>query len=53
MPNHPSGSLVASDAGRKLTRKIVEIDKLLDMPIPDYIIFTSESYLSMVDEGLM
>ena len=51
--NHPSGSLVASDTDQKLTKKIVEIGKLLDMPVLDHIIFTSESYLSMADEGLM
>ena len=53
MHNHPSGSLVASDADQKLTKKIVEIGKLLDMPVLDHIIFSSESYLSMADEGLI
>jgi len=43
--NHPIGSTVTSDADQKLTKKIVEIGKLLDMPVLDHIIFTSASYL--------
>ena len=52
MHTHPSGSLFASYADQKLTKEIAEIDKLLDMPVLDHIIFSSESYLSMADEGL-
>jgi len=51
--NHPSGSLFASYADQKLTNKIVEIGKLFDKPVLYHIIFTSASYLSMADEGLM
>ena len=53
MHNHPSGILVASDADLKITNKIVEIGKLLDMPILDHIIFTGESYFSMADNGII
>jgi len=44
MHNHPSGNLEASDADLKLTNKMVEIGKVLDLPVLDHIIFTSESY---------
>lgn len=53
MHNHPSGSLEASDADLKLTKKVVEVGKLLELPILDHIIFTSESFLSFADEGLI
>lgn len=43
MHNHPSGNLTASEADLKLTRKLVEAGKLLDLPILDHLILTSES----------
>lgn len=51
--NHPSGSLNASRADIKLTKKLQEIGKLLDLPLLDHIIVTSEHYLSFADEGLL
>lgn len=51
--NHPSGQLQASDADLKITRKIKEGAKLLDIDVPDHIILTSESYYSMADEGVL
>jgi len=53
MHNHPSGNLQASDADLKLTKKVVAIGKLLELPILDHIIFTSEAYCSLADEGQM
>jgi hypothetical protein len=38
LDNHPSGSLKASDADQKLTKKNVKTDKLLDMKVFDHII---------------
>ena len=49
MHNHPSGNLVASDADLKLTRKIIEAGKVLDLPVLDHVILTSESYCSLAD----
>ena len=51
--NHPSGNLDASDADKKITRQIHEAGKLLDIPLLDHIILTSDSYSSMADEGLI
>ncbi len=51
--NHPSGNLTPSEADRKLTKKLVEAGKLLDLPVCDHLILTEEGYLSMADEGLM
>lgn len=53
MHNHPSGNLEPSDADRKLTKKVVEIGKLLELPILDHIIFTSETFCSLANEGLI
>ncbi|RIJ46378.1 DNA repair protein [Maribellus luteus] len=51
--NHPSGELRTSDADRRITTKLKDGAKLLDMDVPDHIILTSESYYSMADEGEM
>ncbi|NOU62268.1 JAB domain-containing protein [Marinifilum caeruleilacunae] len=53
MHNHPSGNLSASEGDLQITRKLVEVGKLLDLPVIDHVIFTSESYYSFADEGLL
>jgi DNA repair protein RadC len=51
--NHPSGHLKASDADLQLTRKLKEAGIMLDLPVTDHLIVSSEGYLSMADEGLI
>jgi DNA repair protein RadC len=51
--NHPSGNLEASDADKKITKQIKEAGAILEIPLLDHLIITSESYLSMADEGLL
>ncbi|QIA07124.1 JAB domain-containing protein [Draconibacterium halophilum] len=49
--NHPSGELRTSEADRRITRKIKDGAKLLDIDVLEHIILTSETYYSMADEG--
>ena len=51
--NHPSGNLDTSDADRKITRQIKEAGLILDIPLLDHLIMTTDSYFSMADEGLL
>jgi DNA repair protein RadC len=51
--NHPSGNLDASDADKKISMSIKEAGRFLEIPLIDHIILTSESYMSMADEGLI
>lgn len=51
--NHPSGTLQASDADLKITRKISEAAKLMDIAVLDHIIIGNDKYLSMADEGIL
>jgi len=51
--NHPSGELRTSEADHRITCKIKEGAKLLDIDVPDHIILISESYYSMTDTGEM
>lgn len=61
--NHPSGTLVPSEADKQITRKIKEGLSTLDIKVLDHLILTSESgyvsewcepkYFSFADEGLI
>ena len=51
--NHPSGNNKPSEADIRLTKKMKDAGVLLDMPVLDHIIFTSESYFSFADEGMI
>lgn len=51
--NHPSGNLNPSDPDIKLTRKLKDGLKLLDIDVLDHIILTQESYYSMADNGFI
>jgi len=51
--NHPSGNLKPSTADTELTKKMKEAGKLLDIPVLDHLIVTSEGYYSFADEGII
>lgn len=49
--NHPSGNLRSSAEDDRLTSRIVEAGKLLDINVLDHIIITPTGYMSYRDEG--
>lgn len=51
--NHPSGTLVASEADKQLTQKLDIAARSLDIKILDHIIVTENAYFSFADEGLL
>lgn len=51
--NHPSGNLTPSDADLRITRKLVEAGKVLDITVLDHIIVSERGYTSLADEGKM
>lgn len=51
--NHPSGSIRPSEADIKLTKRLVECGKLLDINVWDHIILSEESYYSFADDAMM
>jgi len=51
--NHPSGNCRPSDADINLTKKMVTIGKLLEIPVFDHIIICTEKYYSFLDEGIL
>lgn len=51
--NHPSEELKPSNEDLKLTKKLVEGGKLLDILVVDHLIITKNRYYSFCDEGLI
>ena len=51
--NHPSGSLVPSDADKSCTRKLAEACKIMNIKFFDHIIKKKKKYYSFADEGLL
>lgn len=51
--NHPSGNLTASISDIRITKKLVEAGKLLELPVLDHLILTDQYFISMADEGLI
>lgn len=51
--NHPSGQLRPSEEDLKLTRKLIEGGRLMDILVQDHLIVTAEGYYSFADNGQM
>lgn len=51
--NHPSGTMEASDADLKITRKIKQAADLMDITVLDHIIIGQNRYISFADEGML
>ncbi|HSN48104.1 MAG TPA: DNA repair protein RadC [Flavobacterium sp.] len=50
--NHPSGTLVASDADKQITRKLKAAGQNMDINVLDHIIITENGFYSFNDEGI-
>lgn len=51
--NHPSGSLKPSEADVRLTKRMKDAGKIMDIPILDHLIVSDSKYFSFADEGLL
>ena len=51
--NHPSLALKPSAQDIKLTKKLVRISRILEIPIVDHLIFTKEFYFSFKENNLI
>ena len=51
--NHPSGNIKPSKEDIKITEKISEASKLVDIQVLDHIIVTDSAYYSFADEGML
>ncbi|WP_413999356.1 RadC family protein [Flavobacterium sp. W1B] len=50
--NHPSGTLVPSDADKQITKKLKLAGDNLEIKVLDHLIVTENNYFSFVDEGI-
>lgn len=51
--NHPSGNLKPSQSDIKLTKKMVEAGKMLDIQVLDHLIFAEKHYFSFADNSIL
>jgi DNA repair protein RadC len=51
--NHPSGNLQPSDADIKITTKLKDAARIMDMQVLDHLIITDSSFYSFADEGIL
>ncbi len=51
--NHPSGTLKASEADIRLTKRIRESSKIMDVNLLDHLVIGDRAYLSFADDGLL
>ena len=51
--NHPSGTLVPSEADKQITQKLKTAGANLDIKVLDHIIITEHAFFSFADEGLL
>ena len=49
--NHPSGSLLPSQADLELTKKLVRAGRAIDIPVLDHLIVSEQGFYSFADEG--
>ena len=50
--NHPSGTLIPSDADKQITRKLKLAGDTLEIKVLDHLIVTETGYYSFADEGI-
>lgn len=51
--NHPSGNLQPSEADKKITTKLKDAARIMDMQVLDHLIITDSSFYSFADEGIL
>jgi len=51
--NHPSGNLTPSGEDIRITEKLIQAGRLLELQVLDHLIVTESSYYSFADEGKM
>jgi len=51
--NHPSGTLIASEQDKQVTRQLKMAGHALDIKVLDHVIVTEHSYYSFADSGIL
>lgn len=51
--NHPSGSLIPSEDDKEITDRLIQVGKIMKIPVLDHVIITEHSYYSFKSSGLL
>ena len=51
--NHPSGEPAPSQKDFRITERLVEVGKLVGIPVLDHVIMGGDNYTSFADKGLL
>ena len=51
--NHPSGSTKPSEEDCNMTDRLIQVGRIVNIPVIEHLIISTSSYLSFVDVGLM
>jgi len=51
--NHPSGNLQPSEADKKITTKLKDAARIMDIQVLDHLIITDSSFYSFAEEGML
>jgi DNA repair protein RadC len=51
--NHPSGSLLPSEADKQITQKIKKALELIEVTVLDHLILTADSFYSFADNNIL
>lgn len=51
--NHPSGNTKPSEADIRITGKVVEAGKFLELPVLDHLILAGDEFFSFADNGMI
>jgi DNA repair protein RadC len=51
--NHPSNNLQPSQADKKMTDRLIQVGRILNIKVFDHMIITTHSYLSFSETGLL
>ena len=51
--NHPSGELAPSDEDYDITDRLIQVGRIINIPVVDHLIISTTSYLSFVEVYLM
>lgn len=51
--NHPSGKLKPSEADKDVTDHLIQVGRIMNIPVLDHLIITENSYYSFANTGLL
>ena len=51
--NHPSGEIKPSEGDKDVTDRLIQVGKIMHVPILDHLIITEQTFYSFADSGLL